>query len=123
MRLQPSHVVAVEHDPPARRRQRPADQIEERRLAGAVRPDDAGNRSCGDGNVDVVDGTQPAKGFAEPFGLEQHHFERAGSTTEPTDVRHNPASPAGRNRISSTSARPKITIWYCCNTASTCESP
>jgi hypothetical protein len=61
MRLKPGNVVAVEHDPATRRRQRPADQIEERGLAGAVRPDDARDRSCGDGYVDVVDGTQPAK--------------------------------------------------------------
>ena len=34
-----------------------------------------------------------------------------------------PARPAGMKRINSTSARPKITIWYCCSTASTCDSP
>ena len=73
VRLQRRDVVAVEDDASARCRQRAADHVEERGLAGAVRPDDAGDRSGGDREVDLVNGAESAERLAEPMRLEQHH--------------------------------------------------
>jgi hypothetical protein len=56
MRLQCGDVVAVEDNPSARCRQRAADEIEERGLAGAVGTDNAGDRTRCDRNIDLVDG-------------------------------------------------------------------
>ena len=123
VRLQRRDVVAVEHDASARCRQRAADHVEERRLAGAVRPDDAGDRSGGDREVDLVNGAESAERLAEPMRLEQHHRGFTGPSRGRVSERIAPARPAGMKRINSTSARPKITIWYCCSTASTCDSP
>ena len=49
-------VLAVELDQPARRFVHAGEHVEERRLAGAVRTDQAHRRIAGDREVDVVDG-------------------------------------------------------------------
>ena len=49
----------------------PGDHVEERRLAGAVRADQADDRALGDREVDVVDRDQAAELLAERVDLEQ----------------------------------------------------
>ena len=59
-------VVAVEDDPAGGRLVDAGEHVEERRLAGAVRADQADDRAARDREVDVVDGDEPAELLAQP---------------------------------------------------------
>ena len=72
VRRGPQHVGAVDQHRPGRRPVEPGDAVEQRRLAGPVRPDQAADLAGGDGQVDAVERAQPAEGEAEPTDVQQH---------------------------------------------------
>ena len=59
------------NDEPRRRLVDAGEHVEERRLAGAVRADQADDRALGNGEVDVVDRDEAAELLAQPLRLEQ----------------------------------------------------
>src|SRR6059058_1556890 len=63
-------VDAVDQRGPAVRPQHRADQAKHCRLAGAVRPDEAGNLTVTRNETDVVHHPQIAEGFCEPADLD-----------------------------------------------------
>ena len=65
-------VAPVEPDGAAIGPERAGDQVEERRLAGAVRADDAERGALGDGEIDAVRDLDRAESFAETLELEDH---------------------------------------------------
>ena len=67
-------VPAHEQNPSGVRPQQRADDIDKRRLAGAVRPDQRDELAFLDGNADVVDGARIAEIPLQVDGLEQRHF-------------------------------------------------
>ena len=58
----------AELDPPGGRREEAGEQVEQRRLAGAVGPDQRVHAAGGDGQVDPVDGAEAAEVTGEPAG-------------------------------------------------------
>ncbi len=66
-RAQPGDRLAGEFGRAAARREKPVDDVEQRRLAGAVRADDAVEPALGDDEVDLVERAQPAKRDADVF--------------------------------------------------------
>ena len=76
MRAEAGDVLAVEDDRPAGRSQKSAQEIEAGRLAGAVRADQADDLALVDGEVDAVDGRQPAEEPGEIARLEERHEVR-----------------------------------------------
>src|SRR5206468_1397154 len=73
--------------------ERAGDQVEERRLAGAVGTDESGDGARLDGEIDAVDGAQIAECLDEPRHL-QH-----GARLAPTAVGADSARPFSRQRI------------------------
>ena len=65
------HRPAADGDPPGGRVVDPGDDVEERRLAGAVRADQADDRALGDVEADVVDGDEAAEPLRDVLGAEQ----------------------------------------------------
>ena len=66
----PGNVFAVEPDAPGARLERTRQQIDERRLAGAVRPDDAVHPVGREVQRDAVDSDEPAEHAGEILDLE-----------------------------------------------------
>src|SRR4051812_6536888 len=60
-RAEARHVLAEERDGPLRRTQVSRDEVEERRLAGTIRPDEPDDFSLSDIEVDAVHGVDPAE--------------------------------------------------------------
>ena len=75
---QPGDVLAVEHDLARRRRVGARQHVEERRLARAVRPDQARDRAARHDEVDVLDGDEPAELLAHAARLEQQVVAHIG---------------------------------------------
>src|SRR4029450_8157087 len=74
-------LVAVEDDHAPGRLVDAGDHVEERRLAGAVRADQADDRALGDGEVYAGDGDEPAELLAHAGRFEQvRHHASDGST-------------------------------------------
>ena len=69
------------------------DEVEERRLAGAVRPDHADDLALVDVQVELVDAREPAEALRDALELEQRRHQ----TISTRDV---PSSPCGRAFIS-----------------------
>ena len=65
-------VAAVEADRAGIGLQRTGDQVEERGLSGAVRPDDAERVAGFDGKIDTVRDDDRAEGFGQALKLEDH---------------------------------------------------
>src|SRR4051794_27946354 len=89
---QPRHVLAVEPDRALGWRQHARDQVEQRRLAGAVRPDQPDDLTATDGDRDVTVGDQTAETLPDPTGFQQGGhwaaFLRLGANS--------PTRPSGR---------------------------
>ena len=68
---QAGDVVAVEEDPAGVERLEAGDQVEQRRLAGAVRTDDAEDLALVDVEGDVGVGGQAAVALGDAFDVEQ----------------------------------------------------
>ena len=71
VRRQADRPRAVEHDLARRRRVDAGQHVEERRLARAVRADQADDRAARHREVDVVEGDQAAELLAQPCGDEE----------------------------------------------------
>ena len=78
VRRAPAEVDAVELDRSRRRRVEPADEVEDRRLAGAVRADQREHLAARDVEGHAVDGADAAEADAEVLDREQRgHFSRS----------------------------------------------
>ena len=99
-----SNVAALEPDRARGRREQAADQIEERRLAGAVRTDDRAQFARLDGQRHVVDGDQAAKALRCALDLKQGHAF--------APLRSMPRTPRGKKRTTSTNTRPITDIQF-----------
>jgi hypothetical protein len=64
-------VVALEHEAPGARRQHAGDQVEERRLPGAVRPDHRVDGAGLDRQRDIGHGGEPAERLRQSLDGEQ----------------------------------------------------
>src|SRR6185503_10655461 len=79
-------VLLVEKNPSRGRREAPGQQVEERGLAGAVRPDDRVQAARLDREAHVLDGGERAEGLAQVAGFEdRRHVQNLchASTTPP----------------------------------------
>src|ERR1700724_642553 len=68
VRLEAGDVAALEEHAATVRGQQAGYQIEEGRLAGAVRPDDGMQAPAGEVEAQIVDGGQPAEPLGQRFG-------------------------------------------------------
>jgi len=76
---------SLEPDFAARHRKHAGNAIEERRLAGTVRPDHADDTAFGDGQVDAGQGVHPAK--VSRYSADFQHFNLIEENrTDPSDV-------------------------------------
>src|SRR5205085_11100382 len=70
-------VLVAEDEPPAVRIVDPRDQVEDGRLARAVRPDDREDLPLLDGEGDAVDGADAAEVDDEPVRRKERHRSRS----------------------------------------------
>src|SRR4029079_2652299 len=98
VRLEPDDASAVEGDRARLRSIDAGDEVEERRLAGAVRPDHAHDLALVDVEVEPVDHAQAAEGERDALQLEQRH--------QTISTRRSPSSPLGRRIIRPIRIRP-----------------
>ena len=101
VRLQPQQAGIVEANIALVGRVQTGDQVENRRLAGAIRPNQADNLARLNRQAQVVHHLQPAKMLVDINQLEQRH-----QTISTLDV---PNSPCGRVAISAIRSAPKMT--------------
>ena len=107
VRRQPTRLVAVEQDLAGFGPVDPGDQVEQRRLAGPVRPDHADDLVLVDDEVEVVDHDEAAERHRQATELEQPLRRRSGHQTIST--RAVPSRPCGRVAMSPISMAPKRT--------------
>src|SRR6185312_12057335 len=98
VRVEAEQAPALELDLARIRRVDARDQVEERRLAGAVRPDHAHDLALVDVEVEPVDHAQAAEGERDALQLEQRH--------QTISTRRSPSSPLGRRIIRPIRIRP-----------------
>src|SRR5262245_17188835 len=67
-----SDILSIEPDDPRVGLERSGDEIEERRLAGAIRADDAERYTLSDIEIDLVGDFHRPEGFAYAFKLKDH---------------------------------------------------
>jgi hypothetical protein len=91
------HVAALEHDRARRRREEPADQIEEGGLAGAVRSDHRAQLALGNGHRYVAHGDQAAEALGQALDLERAHAVLRSTS---------PRMPRGKNSTINTISMP-----------------
>ena len=96
--------LPLEPDRARGRREQTADQIEERRLAGAVRTDDRAQFAGLDGQRHVVDGDKAAKALRCALDLKQGH-----AFAPPRSM---PRTPRGKKRTTSTNTSPITDIQF-----------
>src|SRR5690606_29547429 len=73
-RLHARYVAPLEEDPALARLQELGQQVEERALAGAVRPDQGVDRALAHLEVDAVDGDAAAERTRQAAGFADSHF-------------------------------------------------
>ena len=95
------------------RPQRAGDEIEQGRLAGAVRPDDGGDAIARGGEADAVDGAQAAEADREIARLEHRrgHGGALRTSRRSTAGRTSPISPRGRKITAPMNRSPMIIRW------------
>ena len=93
-RRQRGDVFAVEDDRALRRRQHARDQVEQRRLAGAVRADQADDFAAPDRDRDVAVGNQAAEALPDTAGFEEWRRRHRAASLRLGENR--PTSPCGR---------------------------
>src|SRR6267142_2703595 len=91
-RRQRGDVLAVEPDRSLRRRQHARDQIEQRRLAGAIGANQANDLAAPDRYRDVAVGDQPAEALPDAFGFQQERHRAIPLRRR----ENNPTRPSGR---------------------------
>src|SRR5262249_34141317 len=98
---------AVEDDAPGGGREMPGDEVEQRRLARAVRSDDRPALAWGHRQRDAVQGHQGTEAALEPV-----QGERGGAPHDrsPSQPRSAPTIPPGANRTKRTKIAPRISI-------------
>src|SRR5207253_755217 len=79
---EPGDVGAVEADAAGIRRGGPGDEIEERRLAGAVRPEEAEELALLDVEIHAAHGLDPAEALLQALDLENAHSGLLASNRE-----------------------------------------
>jgi hypothetical protein len=77
MRREAGQLAVLIQDPPARRRIQEPDQVEDRRLSGAVRPDDREHLATLHLERHIVDRDDAAELDAEVLDLEKAHRSRS----------------------------------------------
>ena len=103
-RQQTGNVFAIENDLTGGLPEKAADQVEERRLAGAVRADHGAQFAGFDRHRDVVDGDQAAEMFRDVLDPQQAHVVAFR--------RMMPSTPRGKNSTISTKNRPTNDIQF-----------
>src|SRR5690349_886364 len=99
MRRQAGEALALQANFAGTRRVDTGDEIDQRRLAGAIGPDEAADLAGGDADRDVFRRRQSAEAFGEALGLEQRRHQ----TSRP----RSPKSPVGRtSRMAMTRRKP-----------------
>src|SRR5688572_6583905 len=83
------------------------EDVEERGLASAVRPDQAVDLACGDGKRDIVQRLDAAEALGRALDEQK---AQATCSSSSRFLTAEGSSPAGRNSITSTSARPKSSM-------------
>ena len=83
VRARAGDVAAIEQDAPGARRELAGEQIEERGLAGAVRPDDRVERPGLDAQVHRIHRGECAERLAQLARFEKRHIRDQASTTPP----------------------------------------
>src|SRR5207248_10231272 len=104
VRRPPAHLAALEVNPAARGPETAAQQVEEGRLAGPVRPDDGPQFAGLYRQGDVLQGDQATEGAAQALGLDGTH----GASRR--QDRNSPPIPPGTNSTTSTNSAPKYSI-------------
>src|SRR6185312_1482306 len=95
-------IAPVEFDGAGARRQKAADQIEERRFAGAVRPDDRAQLAFGDAERHVLHRHETAEAFGRIPDFEHVHAASQAARLR----RMKPSRPRGKNSTTSTNSIP-----------------
>ena len=98
---QSRNIFAPEHHLSGGRGDAPADETDERRFAGAVRPDDGANLALIESEIDILDGMQSAEFTRQAAGNEQRHGSHGTRRS-----RNVPIIPLGNHKTSATSAAP-----------------
>src|SRR5919204_5630463 len=115
MRRQPGHLVSLEVHPTVGRWDLAGNQVEERRLPGAVGTDDRMQRTGFDLEAHAVDGTQPAEVAREAFGPQQRAVAhgpasvpatRTGTLSPGCRGTHGPPA-TSRNRVNASTRPPR----------------
>src|SRR5919204_2769701 len=102
-------VMAVEMHMARRGRMHAGDQVDQRGLAGAVRPNEADDLALVDVEADVVDGLEPAEPARDAIqGQKRRHFAIA-FVGEPSRI--SASRPLGRNSTSTTMMTPRAATW------------
>ena len=104
MRAQAGHVGAAQHDASAADAGDTGDQVEQRRLAGAVRPDQGVDAALRHRHVDIVDRDQSRIAAGDAGQLEKRHQRLLDARRSRSGSR-----PAGRNSTAATMIRPFTT--------------
>ena len=86
--------------------QRAADAIDERRLSGTVRADEAEPFALGDGKVDRIERDEAAEALADAFHLEERRAH--GLLRLLNQLCHRPTMPFGATITKPTKSRPTI---------------
>ena len=86
---------------PASARRKPETRLKSRRLPGAVRADQGGDRALGDVEGGVADRGDAAEGLADPAHVEKHRLHLSRSSW-----RRLPRMPCGRSAMNRTSRSP-----------------
>src|SRR5438270_3464718 len=104
-------VLGAEFDLPRRRLDLPENAVEERRLARAVRPDDADDLARTNFKTHAVDRFDRAVRLAHVL-----HFEKRRHFATSFDLKRSPIEriPPGRNTISATTATPNTARYHVC---------
>src|SRR5262249_32197695 len=99
--VQSCDVLAAEPDRALRGRQYACDQVEQRRLAGAVRADQADDLAAPDRDRDVAVGDEAAKALPDAAGFQQGRHQPAYLRLSENDLagrlnENSPTKPCGR---------------------------
>src|SRR5207244_1032883 len=105
-------VTAFEHHLAAVGLQVPCDQIEQGRLAGAIRADDGGNRAGLDRQTHVVGGHEAGEGFAQLAALQHRHRPPTLVRTRWTRALRVPPTPPGNANSRMSRMRPSTSGQY-----------
>src|SRR5262249_10799689 len=105
-------VLALEQDAAAVRLEMPADQIDERGLAGAVRAHEREKFTLVDGEIQCAAGAKVAKPLAEIDRLGKDHEDFPRGRSLPPTAEIAPTMPVGKSMTRSTRTTPSRSCQY-----------